>query len=194
MPLKILVCNHPAKSSEEGQSHYVAGFFWQIKTIRKNNLNFWLYKRYSLGTRRDRAPFPRSTGNVGLPVAAAGLLSSDTIKEGGTTEKLLWTIFDESINHYHTCALVKKVSTNLSKCKIWIIYLFNRPLLSCLKLLFQSEAKCEAIDMKIISHSHANKTHFHKGLALRLVLKLRGFGTRKGPMKWPIQLPVCPAE
>ena len=48
--------------------------------------------------------------------------------------------------------------------------------------------------MKIIFHSHANKTHFHKGLALRLVLKLRGFGTRKGPMKWPIQLPVCPAE
>ena len=26
MPLKILVCNHPAKSSEEEQSHYVAGF------------------------------------------------------------------------------------------------------------------------------------------------------------------------
>ena len=28
---------------------------------------------------------------------------------------------------------------------------------SCLKPLFQSEAKCEAIDMKMIFHSHANK-------------------------------------
>ena len=30
-----------------------------------------------------------------------------------------------------------------------------------LKPLFQSEAKCEAIDMKMILYSHANKTHFH---------------------------------
>ena len=35
--------------------------------------------------------------------------------------------------------------------------------------LFQSEAKCEAIDLKIFFffYSHKNKTHFHKkGLAL----------------------------
>ena len=45
----------------------------------------------------------------------------------------------------------------------------NGPFPSCLKPLFQSEAKCEAIDMKMISYSHV-KTHFHKkGLTLSLV-------------------------
>ena len=33
---------------------------------------------------------------------------------------------------------------------------------SCFKPLFESEAKCRAIDMKVIFYSHANKTHFHK--------------------------------
>ena len=37
--------------------------------------------------------------------------------------------------------------------------------------------------MEIIFHSHANKTRFHKkGCAPSLILKVRGFGTRK----WPI--------
>ena len=46
----------------------------------------------------------------------------------------------------------------------------SRPLSSCPKPLFSSEAKC----------SHTNKTHFHeKGFALSLVLKVRGFGTQK---------------
>ena len=45
---------------------------------------------------------------------------------------------------------------------------------------FQSEAKCEAIDMKMIFNYDANKTHFHnKGFALSLVLKVRFFRTRK---------------
>ena len=48
---------------------------------------------------------------------------------------------------------------------------------------FQNEAKCEAIEMKMIFNYYANKTHFHnKGFALSLVLKVRFFGTRK----WPI--------
>ena len=56
------------------------------------------------------------------------------------------------------------------------------PLLSCLKALFQSEAKCEAIDMKMIFYSHVNKTYFyHKGFAVSLVLKVRVFGACKGP-------------
>ena len=55
--------------------------------------------------------------------------------------------------------------------------------MGCTKPLFQSEATCEAIDKKMISYSHANKTHFDKkGFAL--VLKVRVFGTRK----WPIKL------
>ena len=59
----------------------------------------------------------------------------------------------------------------------------NRLFPSCLKPLFQSEAKSEAIDMKIIFNYVANKTHFHnKGFALSLVLKVKLFGTRK----WPI--------
>ena len=49
----------------------------------------------------------------------------------------------------------------------------NRPFLSCLKPLFQIEAKCQAIDTKMIFYSLANKTHFHKkGFALSLVLNV----------------------
>ena len=33
---------------------------------------------------------------------------------------------------------------------------------SCLKSLLQSGANCEAIDLKMMFYSHANKTHFHK--------------------------------
>ena len=44
----------------------------------------------------------------------------------------------------------------------------------------------EAIDMKMIIYSHANKTYFQKeGLALSLDFKLRIFGTRK---LWPVGL------
>ena len=60
---------------------------------------------------------------------------------------------------------------------------FIRPFPSSKKSHFQSEAKCEAIDMKMIFNYDANKTHFHnKGFALSLVLRVRFFGTRK----WPI--------
>ena len=56
----------------------------------------------------------------------------------------------------------------------------NRPFSRCLKLLFQSEAKCEAIDMITILYSRANKIHFReKGFALSLVLKVRVFESRK---------------
>ena len=49
---------------------------------------------------------------------------------------------------------------------------YNKPFSSFPKLLFQSEAKYEAI-MKMIFYSHANKAHFPKrGFALRLVLKV----------------------
>ena len=51
---------------------------------------------------------------------------------------------------------------------------------SCLKSLFESEAKGKAIDLKMVLYSYANKTRFHKkGCALSLVLKVRVFGTRK---------------
>ena len=60
----------------------------------------------------------------------------------------------------------------------------NRPFPSSKKSHLQSEAKCEAIDMKMIFNYDANKTHFHnKGFALSLVLRVRFFGTRK----WPIE-------
>jgi len=56
----------------------------------------------------------------------------------------------------------------------------NRPFPSSKKSHLQSEAKCEAIDMKMILNYDANKTHFHnKGFALSLVLKVRFFGIRK---------------
>ena len=58
----------------------------------------------------------------------------------------------------------------------------NRPFPSSKKSHFQSEVKCEAIDMKMIFNYHGNKTHFHnRGFALSLVLKVRFFGTRKWP-------------
>ena len=64
----------------------------------------------------------------------------------------------------------------------------NRPFPSSKQSHFQSEAKCEAIDMKMIFNYDANKIYFHnKGFALSLVLKVRFFGTRK----WPITAPVA---
>ena len=48
----------------------------------------------------------------------------------------------------------------------------NRPFASCPKPLFHNEAKCEAIDMKIIFYSHASKTYFHKkSFALSVIFK-----------------------
>ena len=57
----------------------------------------------------------------------------------------------------------------------------NRPFPSSPGPLFQSEGRCSAFDLEIISH--ANKTHFHKkGCAPSLILTVRVFGTRQ----WPI--------
>ena len=54
--------------------------------------------------------------------------------------------------------------------------LLNRSFPSCLKPLFQGEAKCLAFDMKMIFHFHANKAHFHKkGSALGLFFESEGF-------------------
>ena len=65
------------------------------------------------------------------------------------------------------------------------IYVLMRPFPSSPGPLFQNEGRCSAFDMEIISHSHANKSHFHKkGCAPNLILKVRVFGTRK----WPIIL------
>ena len=56
--------------------------------------------------------------------------------------------------------------------RLLITPIFNRSSTSRLKPLFQSEAKCEDIDMKMFLFS-CNKTHFHnKGFALGLVLKM----------------------
>ena len=56
-----------------------------------------------------------------------------------------------------------------------------RPFPSCLKPLFQSEAKYKVTDIKIFFYSHPNTTHFHKkGIVLGLLLKKRILGTRNG--------------
>ena len=58
--------------------------------------------------------------------------------------------------------------------------MLNRPFPSSPGPLFQNQGRCLALDMEIIFHSHANKTHFHKkGCAPSLTLKVRVFGTRK---------------
>ena len=66
----------------------------------------------------------------------------------------------------------------------------NRPFPSSPEPLYQNEVKCSALDMKMIFHSHTNKTHFHKkGCALCLVLKVRVSGTRKRLIGWQV-IPV----
>ena len=50
----------------------------------------------------------------------------------------------------------------MSVSRIFQILFLNRPFPKCPKPLFQSEAKCEAIDMKMFFYSHVRKTHFHK--------------------------------
>ena len=55
---------------------------------------------------------------------------------------------------------------------------------SCLKPLFQSEAKCEAIHMKMIFIlMHLKLVFSNKCFTLSLVLKERVFGTRKWPFR-----------
>ena len=57
----------------------------------------------------------------------------------------------------------------------------NGPYPSCTKPLFQSEAKYEAIDVKMVFYSDADKTYFHKkGFALSLVLKVKDLGNWLG--------------
>ena len=73
----------------------------------------------------------------------------------------------------------------------FLLYVCNRPFPSSKKSHFESEAKCEAIDMKMIFNYDANKTHFHnKGFALSLVLKVRFFGT----WKWSILRSVVESD
>ena len=56
--------------------------------------------------------------------------------------------------------------------------LFNKQFSSYPKPLFQSEATCEAIDLKKTSYYPANKTDFNKSgrFSFSLVLKMRVFG------------------
>ena len=47
----------------------------------------------------------------------------------------------------------------------------DTPFPSYSKPLFQGEVKCEAVDMEMIFHFHANKSHFHRtSFAISLVL------------------------
>ena len=75
---------------------------------------------------------------------------------------------------------MKRISLSKSD-QIKHIVVNIRPFPRCpYKPLFESEAKCEDIDLKMIFfYFHANRTHFHsKGVARSLVLKVRFFGTR----------------
>ena len=58
-----------------------------------------------------------------------------------------------------------------------------RPFPSFPKPLFQSKAKCKASDMKTSFYFDEDETHYHKKVALGLVLKVAVFGT----WKWPIE-------
>ena len=82
------------------------------------------------------------------------------------------------------CGLYHRMSGYNSVVPVFIcIFFINRPISIFFKPLFQSEAKCEAIDMKMNFYSHANKTHFHnRGFVPSLVLKVEVFGI----WKWSI--------
>ena len=75
---------------------------------------------------------------------------------------------------------------------IWL-YCMDRQFASYISRPFQSKSQCKAfhmetsfIDMQMLVHLHANKTHFHmKGFAPGLTLKQR----RKATWKLPIVLP-----
>ena len=62
--------------------------------------------------------------------------------------------------------------------------------------LFQNEGRCSVFDMEVISHSHANKTHFHmKGCALSLILKVRVLELGSGLLcsfYFQLRLPMFP--
>ena len=69
----------------------------------------------------------------------------------------------------------------------------SKPFPSSRGPLCQNEVKSSAFDMKMIFHSQANKTHFHKKVfALGLILKVRVFGTRKSAVRilrpWDLSL------
>ena len=50
-------------------------------------------------------------------------------------------------------------------------------------LSIKTRLSAQPLIWKWFFHSHANKTHFHKkGFTLGLILKVRDFGTRKGPI------------
>ena len=60
----------------------------------------------------------------------------------------------------------------------------NSPFPSCLKPLFQREAKCKATDTKLIFYCYANKTHLHKkGFALHFD---EHFGNSEMPYSYSI--------
>ena len=104
--------------------------------------------------------------------------------------KILSCLYESSsvlVNVKHFCCdcwLYHRMSGYNSVVPVFNLHFFiNGPISIFFKPLFQSEAKCEAIDMKTNFYSQANKTHFHnKGFVLSLVLKVAVFGT----WKWPI--------
>ena len=94
-----------------------------------------------------------------------------------------------SFYKWHLQYLVFFARSNGKNCYILIFFLvggrgliFNSPFPSCSKPLFQTEAKCKAIAMKMILYCPANKIHFHKkGFPLSLALKVRDYETRNWP-------------
>ena len=72
-----------------------------------------------------------------------------------------------------------QVYTNRIENKPVLVVAVNKPFPSFPGPLYENEVKCSGFDMKIIFHSHTNKTHFHEKGALGLILKVRVFGTRK---------------
>ena len=86
-----------------------------------------------------------------------------------------WNMITERIAQQTLMSRIERRRCRKSTSNATDFVIFDR---FCPKPLFQSEAKCETINMKMSFHSHANKTLSNeKGFTLSIVLKVRIFGT-----------------
>ena len=86
-----------------------------------------------------------------------------------------------NVKHFcFDCRLQHRMSGYNSVVPVFNLHIYIIGQFRVSSSLCLSEAKCEAIDIKMIFYSHANKTHVHnKCFVLNLVLKVGVFGTWK---------------
>jgi len=121
-----------------------------------------------------------------------------TLSVEGWSVRRVWTpeVFTVNrlgISNWDTAYINQKITVTFLSLRIYHLstwqyaeswsHELSTPFPSCPGSVHQNEVNCSAFDMKMIFHSHANKTLFHKdGFALGLILKMRTFRTSE----WPV--------